>query len=219
MPVIDDPQSTMKCSNKVYLYELFARNGIPTPQTRILSRKTPIEEIAALGFPLILKVPDGAFSQSVKKAADAAELEALMSELLRDTPLLVAQEFRPTAFDWRVTVLDKKVLFACRYHMAKRHWQIARTFDSGFTRFGKVEAVAVQTVPLSVQDVAIESASLIGDGLYGVDLKETDSGVVVIEINDNPNIEAGFEDAVEGDRIYDEIVGWFLRRIHEAARI
>ena len=32
-----------------------------------------------------------------------------------------------------------------------------------------------------------------GDGLYGVDLKQTSKGVYVIEVNDNPNIDAGLK--------------------------
>jgi glutathione synthase/RimK-type ligase-like ATP-grasp enzyme len=31
MPVIDDPVSMIRCTNKVYLDELMAANGIPVP--------------------------------------------------------------------------------------------------------------------------------------------------------------------------------------------
>ena len=43
---------------------------------------------------------------------------------------------------------------------------------------------------------ALLAANLIGDGLYGVDMKMTARGPVVIEVNDNPNIDAGAEDSV-----------------------
>ncbi len=218
MPVIDDPQSIMKCSNKVYLHELFYREGIPTPRTSIVSRRTPMEEIAALGFPIIIKLPQGSFSVAVKKAETRRELEEVLVGLFKDSPLLIVQEFVPTPFDWRITVLDGRVLFACRYHQAKDHWQIARRFDSGFTRFGKVEAVPLKSVPAPVKKLALRGAALIGDGLYGVDIKETPSGPLMIEINDNPNIDLGYEDAVEKDRVYQRIIMVFLRRVREAAR-
>jgi hypothetical protein len=35
----------------------------------------------------------------------------------------------------------------------------------------------------------------------------------VIEINDNPNIDTGYEDTVAKDRVYDAIINAFLRRI------
>ena len=53
---------------------------------------------------------------------------------------------------------------------------------------------------------ALKAASLIGNGLYGVDLKQTAKGVVVIEVNDNPNIDQGIEDAVLKEGLYRSIV-------------
>jgi glutathione synthase/RimK-type ligase-like ATP-grasp enzyme len=58
----------------------------------------------------------------------------------------------------------------------------------------------------------VSCANLVGNGLYGVDLKELDSGVYVIEINDNPNIDAGTEDAVLGDELYRKVLGHLLRQ-------
>ncbi|MDA1313485.1 MAG: RimK family protein [Acidobacteria bacterium] len=213
IPVIDDPRSIVRCSNKVYLHELFQREGIPTPPTQIISRRTKYEEMEELGLPLIVKLPQGTFSAAVKKANDRAELRAILSEMFKESPLLIVQGFVPTAFDWRICVLEGKILFACKYHQAKGHWQIARKFDSGFTRFGKVEAIALRSVPAAVKRIALQSAALIGDGLYGADIKVTADGPAVIEINDNPNIDTGYEDVVAKDRVYDAIINALLRRI------
>ena len=60
---------------------------------------------------------------------------------------------------------------------------------------------------------SLRAAGLIGDGLYGVDLKQTDRGPVVIEINDNPNLEVGIEDAVLKDELYRRVLGDLVRRI------
>ena len=51
--------------------------------------------------------------------------------------------------------------------------------------------------------------------LYGVDVKEIDGKAVIIEINDNPNIDSGVEDAVLGDALYDIIVKSLTKRIHQ----
>jgi len=214
IPVIDDPQTTVRCSNKVYLHELFRRAGLATPRTLTISRTTPLSEAAELGYPLIVKQPDGTFSAAVKKAADAAELKKLTRDMFKRSPLLTLQEFRPTEFDWRIGVLDGAALFACKYYMAKGHWQIVREKRGGGRRYGKVEAVARDATPEPVSSLALQAAALIGDGLYGVDIKETEVGPVIIEINDNPDIWVGEEDAVEGDRLYDAIVLAFLRRLH-----
>jgi glutathione synthase/RimK-type ligase-like ATP-grasp enzyme len=217
MPVIDDTQSIIRCSNKVFLHELFEKNGVACPRTAIISRKTPPTEVARIGFPMIVKLPDGTFSHSVKKAVDPQQLAALCQDMFKRSPLLIVQEFVPTAFDWRVGVLEGRILFAARYHMVKDHWQIVGRWKSGRVRYGRVEAVRREDVPQPVAALALEAATLIGNGLYGVDIKETDRGPLVIEVNDNPNIVTGDEDAVERDRIYDAVIAVLLRRVNEPA--
>lgn len=59
----------------------------------------------------------------------------------------------------------------------------------------------------------MKAANLIGSGLYGVDLKEIDGQVYVIEVNDNPSIDNKVEDLWLGDLLYDRIMTEFLRRI------
>jgi glutathione synthase/RimK-type ligase-like ATP-grasp enzyme len=215
MAVIDDPQSTVRCSNKVYLHELFKKAGLPTPRTLTIARKSALAELEALGYPLILKQPDATFSAAVRKVENRKELQSLTREMFKRSPLLTLQEYKPTEFDWRVGVLDGTVLYACKYHMVKGHWQIVSRAGSGRPRYGAVEAVPVADAPEAVKGLALEAAALIGDGLYGVDIKETDSGPVIIEINDNPDLWVGDEDAAEGDRIYETIISNFLRRIRE----
>jgi glutathione synthase/RimK-type ligase-like ATP-grasp enzyme len=46
-----------------------------------------------------------------------------------------------------------------------------------------------------------------------VDLKQVGERVVVIEMNDNPSIDAGIEDAYLGEDLYRRIMGEFLRRM------
>ena len=46
MPVIDDPVSMMRCTNKVYLWERLLGAGLPAPETIIIQDKTDLEEVA-----------------------------------------------------------------------------------------------------------------------------------------------------------------------------
>ena len=218
IPVIDDPRSILRCTNKVFMNELFTRHGVHTPRTATISRKTSFESARKLGFPLIVKLPDGTFSQSVKKADDLAQFDAITQEMFRRSPLLIIQEFTPTDYDWRIGVLENRVLFAAKYHMAQGHWQIVSTSQSGEPEYGPVEAVRIADVPAAVLALALETTALLGDGLYGVDIKDTASGPAVIEVNDNPSIHQGCEDEIEGDRLYETVLGDFAKRIRQAAR-
>ncbi|MCC6464331.1 MAG: RimK family protein [Planctomycetes bacterium] len=215
--VMDDPRSILRCTNKVYLAELLQRNNLPGPRTLIVHEDNIDEVARVLGLPCVLKRPDGAFSQGVMKAADESELRRTIEAMLQDSDLLIAQEFVPTEFDWRVGVLDKRALYVCRYHMARQHWQIAK-HEEGTTRFGRTETLAVEEAPADVVKVAVKAANLIGDGLYGVDVKVVGDEPYIIEINDNPNLDAGTEDAVLKEDLWRRLAGTFLRRI-EAARV
>ncbi|MHB0919147.1 MAG: hypothetical protein ACYC1G_15355 [Thiobacillus sp.] len=67
--------------------------------------------------------------------------------------------------------------------------------------------------------IALKAANLIGDGLYGVDIKQIGNRCYVIEVNDNPNVDAGNEDGVLKDALYREIMGSFVRRIEARKRV
>jgi len=216
MIVIDDPVSILRCTNKVYLAELLTRHKIPIPRTVLLHRENADSIAAELGFPCVIKKPDSAFSQGVVKIKSEDELREQLPKFFDESELLVAQEFLPTDFDWRIGVLDNKPLFACRYFMARGHWQIIRQERAGAGRYGKTETVPVELAPRKAVDVAVKAANLIGNGLYGVDVKETASGFHVIEVNDNPNIDAGAEDALLKDELYSRIMDVFVRRIEAA---
>jgi glutathione synthase/RimK-type ligase-like ATP-grasp enzyme len=74
---------------------------------------------------------------------------------------------------------------------------------------------AVGKVPRQVIKTALRATRLIGAGLYGVDHKQLPDGrVVVMEVNDNPNIDHGVEDAFLGDELYRSILSEFLERLN-----
>jgi glutathione synthase/RimK-type ligase-like ATP-grasp enzyme len=138
--------------------------------------------------------------------------------MFRDTDLIIAQEYMRTEFDWRVGVLDGQPLFVCQYYMARDHWQIVKHGGPRGQEEGRARTFAVEAAPAEVIRIATEAAGLIGDGLFGVDLKENERGIFVVEINDNPNIDAGVEDAVLRDGLYAAILKALVRRIDRRAR-
>lgn len=218
MPVIDDPDSILRCSDKVFLFELFQRHGVPMPPTHVIQEQGHEERLRALGLPLILKSPGGSFSRSVKKAETHDQAIEVARAMFAETSLVVAQDFLPTDFDWRVGVLAGEPLYAARYFMAGGHWQVLQQGRGGRVKEGRVEAVPLGEAPQAVLEVALAATRRIGDGLYGVDLKEVGSGPVVIEVNDNPDLHVGYEDRAEGDAIYERIVDEFVRRIRASHR-
>jgi glutathione synthase/RimK-type ligase-like ATP-grasp enzyme len=212
--VIDDPESIVKCTNKVYLAELMNRHDVSTPRTLVVHQEN-VEAIARdLGFPCVLKKPDSAFSLGVVKVESQAALNEQLERFLDESDLVVAQEFLPTTFDWRITVLDRRPLYACKYYMAENHWQIIKHNGNG-KEFGNFETLPVELAPRKAVRLALKAADLIGDGLYGVDIKQSGDRVYVIEVNDNPSIDAGIEDSILRDELYRRVMAVFLARIEQ----
>jgi len=218
--VLDDPWSILRCSNKIFLYERMSLNGIAMPFSKVLSKRNfMIADCHDLDFPLVLKQPDGSFSKGVKKVNNMQELSAEIKILFENSELIVAQEFLPSEFDWRIGLIDNQPIFACKYFMAKGHWQIYNWKQKKKDLDGDYESVCIEDVPEKVIQTAVKAASLMGDGLYGVDIKEINGDVYLIEVNDNPNIDFGIEDSVLKDELYRKILQSFVNRIEVSKNI
>jgi len=214
--VMDDPNSILRCTNKVYLADLLRTNKVPTPNSRILHKGSlaDLDELGQeLGLPMVLKIPDGSFSRGVIRVDRADRLRAAAGELFQHSDLILAQEYLYTEYDWRIGVLNRKPIFACQYFMSKGHWQIVKHKAGGKFDQGNARTLSTADAPQDVIRLAVKAASLIGDGLYGVDIKQTPEKRVVIEVNDNPNLDAGVEDGYLGDDLYRVILEEFLRRM------
>jgi glutathione synthase/RimK-type ligase-like ATP-grasp enzyme len=212
--VVDDSMSILRCTNKIYMHNLLHSNNISGPKTLVISNnpeqlKQAVDEI---GLPMIIKIPDGAFSKGVFKVKSIEELAKVTDDLFKKTALLIAQEYFYTDFDWRIGVFNDKAIYACKYYMTKGHWQIYN-HNATKDKTGNAETFPISKVPKSVITTALKISHLVGDSLYGVDLKEKNGKAYVIEVNDNPNIDANVEDAISGMDLYNNIVHEFVRRI------
>ena len=217
MVVLDDPQSILRCTNKIFLADLLSTNGVTTPKTLILSKDRQKEDmqlaIEALGFPMVIKIPDGSFSRGIVKAENKESLKVHLDELFKQSALVLAQAYTFTDYDWRVGMLNKKPIFSCQYFMSRGHWQIYKHSDGGRVTSGGFRTLPIHETPKKVLDVATRAANLIGDGFYGVDVKQFGDTAMVIEVNDNPNVDSGVEDVYLKDDLYRIILGEFIRRL------
>lgn len=214
--VMDDPTSILRCTNKVYLTDLLRSNKLAMPASEILYKDNlqELEQVGErLGFPLVLKIPDGCFSRGVIKVENREQLLRATAELFEHSVLLLAQEYLYTDYDWRIGILNRKPIFACQYFMSKGHWQIFNHKAKGADVNGECRTLPVHEAPRAVVELAVKTANLIGDGLYGVDLKQAGDKVVVIEVNDNPNLDSGIEDAYLQDDLYTLVLEEFVRRL------
>ncbi len=212
--VIDDPDSIRICCDKVNMYRHLIRNSVRIPETRIVERhnvnyRWADQILSELGSPIVLKAPNSSFSLYVERASTAEELLAKAKRFFRRADRIIVQRFVRSSFDWRVGVLQGEPLYVCQYVIPKRRWKILTYTPDGRTVYGPVKAVPLEKTPQGLIECAVKAASAIGRGLYGVDLKQVGDEYVVIEVNDNPTINAGEEDHANGE-LYERLIHFLL---------
>lgn len=208
---IDSTRTISQGCNKIWQWEMFRENRISHPKTWLDKySKNRIYWDEEIVFPCVIKIPDSCFSRGVYKCNNIDEYKSKLKELSKITnSLLVCQEFIETTFDWRITIFNNKFLFAIKYYMVDKDWKIIKYDRKGNYIDGNHECIKLDDVPPHVLALAAKCNKFLTDGLYGIDIKEVGDKAYVIEVNDNANIDAGVEDEIEGENIYNTIITWF----------
>ncbi|MEM2117686.1 MAG: RimK family alpha-L-glutamate ligase [Candidatus Bathyarchaeia archaeon] len=209
--VVDDPKSIQICGNKIHLYSLFEKYDVPRIPTIIVNKddfhhKRILEIFRTFGRPVVVKAPYTSFSKYVEKVACETSFREVAKRFFRKSDVLAVQKFTPTAFDWRVGVLNGEVLYICKYMVPKGRWKhgAKRRGKPSFV-WGRTVSLKKENAPVGLKETALKACRVVGNGLYGVDIKEVDGNYLVVEVNDNPSIYAGQEDLRNKD-VYEKII-------------
>jgi glutathione synthase/RimK-type ligase-like ATP-grasp enzyme len=214
IPVIDHPQSIQICSDKINMYSHLQKEKVSMPKTIFLSKnELEVERVTRLfdelGTPLILKEPSTSFSLRVEKVNNIAEFFKVARRFIRLSDWIVVQQFITSRYDWRVGVLNGKLLYACKYTIPSVTFKIQASVNGHLVYCG-VESVPEEQVPPHIIRLGIDAAHAIGNGLYGVDIKNNNGDAYVIEVNDNPSLESGEDSCYP--RVYETIVSHLLAK-------
>lgn len=206
--VLDEPESIRICCDKVNMYKHLMEHNVPMPETVFLDIREVTKENAGelfetMGFPLVLKAPNSSFSHYVDKVNTVDDFIRVGKKFMRRADRLVVQQYMPSDYDWRVITLDGKVLAVVKYVFAQNTWKLMDRSEDG--QQCQVFGMDIQEANPRLLEAALKATNSIGKSLYGVDIKEVDGEFFVIEVNDNPNIDAGNEDQYSPD-IYKNIV-------------
>jgi glutathione synthase/RimK-type ligase-like ATP-grasp enzyme len=213
MRVLDQSESIRICCDKINMYARLMHHHVPIPETRFLDANEVNEANArelfeTLGMPVVLKAPNSSFSAYVDRASTPEEFVRIGKRFLRRADRIVVQQYMPSDFDWRVITLNGEVLAVLKYLFAQDKWKLMdRTADGEWAR---VIGVKKDEANPNLIKVAVQAANAIGQSLYGIDLKEVGSDYFVIEVNDNPNIDANLEDQANPE-IYQKIIEYLAQ--------
>jgi len=208
IPVIDDPQSIQICGDKINMYSHLMRKHVSLPKTVFLSKNDlSVERVSqlfdSLGSPLIVKEPSTSFSLRVERVSDIAGFFRVARRFIKMSDWIVVQQYIESKYDWRVGVLGGELLYACKYTIPSVTFKIQASVNGHIVYCG-VESVPADAVPPHVIKLGIDAANAIGNGLYGVDIKNNNGNAYVIEVNDNPSLESGEDNLYP--QVYQKIV-------------
>jgi len=212
IPVIDDPESIRICSDKINMYSHLIKGNVSLPKTVFLPKQElNVERVTKLfddlGTPLVVKEPSTSFSLRVEKVSDIADFFKVARRFIKLSDWIVVQQYIESKYDWRIGVLDGKLLYACKYTIPSVTFKIHASV-SGHIVYCGVDSVPSEEVPPHVIQLGIDAGNAIGRGLYGVDIKNNNGDAYVIEVNDNPSIESGEDDCYP--HVFETIISHLL---------
>ncbi len=211
---IDDSASIRICCDKVNMYQRLIKSDVAIPKTIFLNEmEIDIEKAEnvfhQLGKIVVLKAPNSSFSMYVERVETPHEFVKTSGKLFRRADRIVAQRFIKSEFDWRVGVIGGESLYVCQYVIPKKQWKVATYIPDGSAVYGSIKTLSLDKVDPKLLDTAQKAARAIGNGLYGVDLKQVGDDYLVIEVNDNPTINAGDEDKKSPD-LYERLIRFLV---------
>jgi len=201
-------RALVQARDKLHSLQILARRGVAVPVTVFAEPEADLSLVAGQvgGFPCIVKPLESTHGIGIRLVHSLDELwQVLRGVFSLGQPVLV-QEFIAEAKgeDVRVFIVDGEVVGAMK-RVAK-----SGDFRSNLHQGGMAYHVRLTDVG---EALAIAAARVLGLGVAGVDILESNRGPLVLEINASPGLE-GIE-KVTGQDIAGRIVAYLEKRIEE----
>ena len=206
VPVVNSPETSRICADKVRGSIALADAGVPTPRTSVsFDVESAIEAIERFGYPCVVKPVTGSWGRLIARIDTRSAAEAVLEhkDLLGgyEHKVFYVQEFvEKPGRDIRVLAADGAPIAAMT--RSSEHW------ITNVARGGTTEPFAVDR---EVADLVESASDAVGGGLLGVDLMETGGGYTVHEVNSTCEWK-GLNQAVPSVDVPARIVDWIEQR-------
>jgi ribosomal protein S6--L-glutamate ligase len=179
--------------DKLRSQQLMAMKGIDMPITGFAHAPGDIDDLIKIvgGSPLVIKLIEGTQGVGVVLAETKKAAESVIQTLMGIKANIITQEYiaESKGADLRCFVVGDKVIAAMKRQAGEGE------FRANIHRGGSAKAVKISKAE---REVAIKAAKLMGLGMAGVDLLQSDRGPLVLEINSSPGLE-GIEKSTNKD--------------------
>jgi len=177
MLIINPPLSIERSVDKYHALALLEENGLPVPRTVVMeSVEEGLKAFHELGGDVVIKPVFGSRGIGSTRVSDADVAERLFRAIAFYHGVLYLQEYVPHGLsDVRAFIVGNRVVAAM--HRVASNWKTN---------------VSLGAKPISLnpskelEDLAVKAATVVGCKVAGVDILESESGPVVIELNSQP---------------------------------
>lgn len=177
--VVNSFRCAWVCGDKLFMTIELLRHKVPTPKTVLaLAEDSALRTAGELGYPVVLKPVVGSWGRLSAMLKDADAARAVIEDREHMFPLYQVyylQEFvkRPPR-DIRSFVIGEETVAAIYRNSVGPEWR------TNTARGGRAEACKVSE---ELDELSVRAAKAVGGEVVGVDLMESEEGLVVHEVN------------------------------------
>jgi ribosomal protein S6--L-glutamate ligase len=209
---LNDSQAISRSRDKLRSLQLLSRAGVGLPTTSFAHSTQDIDGLLEVvgGTPIVVKLLEGTQGLGVVLAETRKAAESVISAFRQLDANILVQEYVKEArgADIRAFVVGGKVVAAMKRQASPGE------FRSNLHRGGEAEVIKLTP---GERATAVRAAKTMELNVAGVDLLQSDSGPMVLEVNSSPGLE-GIESA-SGVDIADAIIEFIEDNAdHEPAR-
>jgi ribosomal protein S6--L-glutamate ligase len=186
--------------------QILSKAGVQIPKTVFANQTKDIDRLIKLvgGPPVIIKLLEGTQGVGVVLAESNKAAKSTIEAFYGLKTNVLVQEYieESNGADIRAFVVGNKVV------AAMKRQGVSGDFRSNLHRGGKAEALILQP---HEEKAALQAAKALGVRVAGVDMIQSNSGPMIMEINSSPGLE-GIE-KITGVNVADLIIGYIEEKI------
>jgi [lysine-biosynthesis-protein LysW]--L-2-aminoadipate ligase len=177
--VVNSFRTASTCGNKLIASIKLNQAGVSTPRTFLaFTEQSALQALQKLGYPAVMKPVVGSWGRLVAllKDEDTARTVIESREYMHPIQQLyyLQEKIKRPDRDIRCYVIGDQAVAAIYRHAPPNDWR-TNTALGGFAEDCPVTK--------EIEDLSVRAALAMGGGAFGVDLMESDSGLVVHEVN------------------------------------
>ena len=178
IPTVNQSHVARICGSKILTSLALVQNKVPTPKVMVAyTPESAISAMGKIGYPCVIKPDVGSWGRLIAKINDRDSAEAILEHKkilgsYHHSIFYIQEYIEKKGRDIRSFVVGDETIAAI--YRTSSHW-ITNT-----ARGGKASNCPVTD---EIGEMSLRAAEAVGGGVVAVDLFESDSGIIVNEVN------------------------------------